>query len=106
MVGHVEPKVKKYIGLGILSQAGVAIGLALIVQKDLAELARVPQVARAMDAYVALHPGHDALLIDPVAIGTALITSVTATSIVFEIVGPILTKFALSRAGEIPDGAG
>ncbi len=28
-LGHVEDKVKKYVGLGILSQAGVAIGLGL-----------------------------------------------------------------------------
>ena len=34
-------------------------------------------------------------------IGASVITAVTATSIVFEIVGPILTKIALQRAGEI-----
>ena len=105
MFGQVEPKVKKYIGLGILSQAGVAIGLSLMVQKDLAELGRMPQVADAIDTYESLHPAYDALLVDPIAIGTALITSVTATSIVFEIFGPILTRFALSRAGEIPVAA-
>jgi hypothetical protein len=31
-----------------------------------------------------------------------VITSVTATSLIFEVVGPILTKVALEKAGEIP----
>ncbi len=39
MLGGVEDKIKKYVGMGILSQAGVAIGLALIIQKDFHELA-------------------------------------------------------------------
>ena len=31
-LGKMEPKVRKYLGFGILSQAGVAIGLALVVK--------------------------------------------------------------------------
>ena len=38
------------------------------------------------------------------AIGAMTLTTVTATSIVFEIIGPICAKFALQRAGEIPKG--
>ena len=34
-------------------------------------------------------------------IGTTIITTVTATCIFFEIIGPILTKIALQKAGEI-----
>jgi len=78
-VGGAEPKIRKYVGLGILSQAGVAIALALISKEQLAAL-KFEHAAR---------------------IGASLITAVTATSIVFEIVGPILTKIALQRAGEI-----
>ncbi|OEU53606.1 MAG: hypothetical protein BA868_07220, partial [Desulfobacterales bacterium C00003106] len=37
--GRVEEKIKKYLGLGILSQAGVAIGLSLIVKNDFCQLA-------------------------------------------------------------------
>jgi Kef-type K+ transport system membrane component KefB len=84
MFGHVEEKIKKYLGLGILSQAGVAIGLSLIVKQDFAQLAiqyNLPHAAK---------------------IGVAVITTITATSIFFEAIGPILTKFALNRAGEIP----
>jgi len=34
-------------------------------------------------------------------IGAQVLTTVTATSIFFELIGPILTKIALTRAGEI-----
>jgi len=99
-LGHVEDKIKRYIGLGILSQAGVAIGLSLIVQRDFIELAQHPGIAGALGKGISQD---QALLLDPIAIGTALITTVTATCIIFEIVGPILTKYALRKAGEIPD---
>ncbi len=84
IIGKSEEKIKKYVGLGILSQAGVAIGLALITKEQ----------------FDALNCEHAAI------IGAALITTVTATSIVFEIIGPILTKIALQKAGEIPVPAG
>jgi len=85
MFGHVEEKVKKFVGLGILSQAGVAIGLSLIVNHELTLL----------DAkYNAPHA---------LKIGSSVLATITATCIFFEIIGPILTKIALKKAGEIPD---
>jgi len=89
VIGHVEPKIKKWIGLGILSQAGVAIGLALIVKQEFAGLGRVVEVVNG----VKIHSGD--------IIGTIGITTITATCIFFEIIGPILTKVALTKAGEI-----
>ncbi|MFW6414272.1 MAG: cation:proton antiporter [Verrucomicrobiota bacterium] len=77
-IGKAEPKLQKYLGLGILSQAGVAIGLALIVKHEFTGLSQWGA-----------------------EIGTTVITTVTATCIFFELIGPILTKFALQRAGEI-----
>ncbi len=77
-VGRVERKIRRYLGLGILSQAGVAIGLALIVKQEFSGLG--PWGAR---------------------IGSTVITTVTATSIIFEIVGPILARIGLTKAGEI-----
>jgi Kef-type K+ transport system membrane component KefB len=86
-LGHVEDKIKKYVGLGILSQAGVAIGLALIVSSEFAGLGAV---------------------VDGVShgsrIGTKVITTITATCLVFEIIGPILAKYALGKAGELGKG--
>lgn len=83
--GHVEDKVKKYVGLGILSQAGVAIGLSLIIKQDLNQIDAEYNLPHA------------------VKIGTSVLATITATCIFFEIVGPILTKIALKKAGEIPD---
>lgn len=81
VLGKSESKIKKYLGLGILSQAGVAIGLSLMVRHMFAEIG----TPHALE------------------IGATVITTITATSIVFEIIGPICAKFALKRAGEIPD---
>ncbi len=81
LVGRAERKIRKYLGLGILSQAGVAIGLALIVKHEFAYLG-----ARG------------------VHIGSAVITTITGTCILFEIIGPILTRMGLRKAGEIKTG--
>jgi len=77
-VGKLSPNIRKYLGMGILSQAGVAIGLSLVVKTEFSELGAHGQ-----------------------AIGAGVITTVTATCIFFEILGPILTKIALTKAGEI-----
>ena len=78
-LGRLSPDIRKYLGMGILSQAGVAIGLSLVVKNDFAGLGAHGQ-----------------------AIGAGVITTITATCIFFEIIGPILTKIALTKAGEIP----
>ena len=78
VIGRMEKKIRKYLGMGILSQAGVAIGLALIVKHELAELGLRGE-----------------------QIGSIVITSITATSLIFEIIGPVLTRIGLEKAGEI-----
>lgn len=85
VLGRAEQKIRRYLGLGILSQAGVAIGLALIVKQEFAALGAVNESG--------VHSGE--------ILGTTVITTVTATCIVFEIVGPILTRYALGKAGEL-----
>jgi len=83
--GKVEEKIKKYVGMGILSQAGVAIGLALIVGKEFAGLGTI---------------GPDGVS-HGTEIGVKVITTITATCIFFEVIGPILAKIALEKAGEL-----
>jgi Kef-type K+ transport system membrane component KefB len=83
--GHMESKIKKYVGLGILSQAGVAIGLSLIVKHEFTLLDAKYNLPHALK------------------IGSSVLATITATCIFFEIIGPILTKIALKKAGEIPD---
>jgi Kef-type K+ transport system membrane component KefB len=80
VLGGADRTIRNNLGLGILSQAGVAIGLALYVQRTFSGYGE-------MGAWI----------------GTTIITTVTATSVIFEIIGPILTKIALRRAGEIPE---
>jgi len=84
MVGYADSKIKKYIGLGILSQAGVAIGLSLIIKHEFGILDAKYNLPHAA------------------TIGTVVLTTIMATCIFFEIIGPILTKIALTKAGEIP----
>ncbi len=73
--------VRKYLGLGTLSQAGVAIALALMVVREFSDL-----------------PGGREL-------GILVITTVAAADIIFEIIGPITTKIAIQKAGEIGKAA-
>jgi len=69
--------IRKYLGMGILSQAGVAIGLAIMVTREFSGLGSV---------------GKD--------LSIMVINTIAATTIIFEILGPIATKFAITRAGE------
>ncbi len=87
-LGKAEPKIRKYLGMGILSQAGVAIGLALIVKSRFTGLGKEILV-------------NGELVKNGDYIGSVIITTVTATCIFFELIGPILTKIALKKAGEI-----
>ena len=75
LASKADPVIRNNIGLGILSQAGVAIGLSLIASSKLSELG-YPEV------------------------GTLIVTVVAATSVVFEIIGPLSARFAIMRSGE------
>lgn len=78
LMGRVDKNIRRYLGMGILSQAGVAIGLSLIVKQEFTEFS--PHGEK---------------------IGITVITVVTATCIFFEIIGPITTRIGLKKAGEI-----
>ncbi|MBN1354267.1 MAG: hypothetical protein JW994_06335, partial [Candidatus Omnitrophica bacterium] len=73
-----DENIRKYLGLGILSQAGVAIGLALLVGREFGSLNEVGK-----------------------NLSTLVINTIAATTIFFEIIGPLATKIAISKAGEI-----
>ena len=68
---HAPETVTKYLGLGLLPQGGISIGLSVIVRQQL------PQYA--------------------VAITTIIMFSV----LIFETTGPVFAKIAISKAGEI-----
>ena len=69
---------QKYLGFGILCQAGVAIGLATLAAAELSAFGVVGQ-----------------------NLGTLAITMIAATTVVFEIIGPIGVRYAISKAGEM-----
>lgn len=70
-VAKAEPVIKKYLGLTMLPQAGVAIGLSAIAMDV------VPQY------------------------GVAIRTIVLSATVIYELTGPVITKLALKKAGEI-----
>ena len=80
-IGGASKTIRNNLGLGLLSQAGVAIGLSLLVAQEFAEI------------------GSD----QAQAIAASVVTTITATCIFFEIVGPITARIALKNAGEIPE---
>jgi Kef-type K+ transport system membrane component KefB len=77
-VGRAPAAVRNNLGLGLLSQAGVAIGLAL-----------------ASAGRFSVH-GEEGQ-----ALGALIINVITATTFVVQVVGPIGVKLAIRRAGEI-----
>ena len=79
-IARLSPNIRKYSWAGLLSQVGVGLGLAIVLVEKFRPL------------------GASAL-----AMGQEILLIVTATSIVFEIIAPILTKWALLKVGEIRD---
>lgn len=75
-----EKTITHYLGITLLPQAGVAIGMANQIS--------------AMEAF------------KEGGIGSAIVTVVLCATLIYELIGPLLTKWALHRAGEIPDENG
>ncbi len=73
-------EITRYLGITLLPQAGVAIGMANQIS--------------GMEAFKASGSGN------------IIITVVLCATLIYELVGPLLTKWSLSRAGEIPDENG
>jgi Kef-type K+ transport system membrane component KefB len=82
-LGKAEPAVCKNLGLGLLSQAGVAVGLAI----------------NTGTRFLSYGPAGETL-------GYLIINVITASTFVVQIVGPICVKMAITRAGEIGKGRG
>lgn len=73
---HADPTVQKYLGFALFPQAGVAIGLATTASKTFGSLGFESE-ARLVLAVI-----------------------LTAT-IIYELLGPVITKIALKKAGEL-----
>ena len=71
VVVKASPNIRKYLGITLLPQAGVAIGMAQMV------LTQLPQFGAHIQAVV------------------------LSATLIYELVGPVATKIALTKAGEI-----
>ena len=80
-LGGAIPAVYKNLGLGLLSQAGVAVGLAISTGTRF------------------LSYGEEGA-----ALGFLIINVITASTFLVQIIGPICVKLAITRAGEVRKG--
>lgn len=71
-ITHCEPTVQKYLGITLFPQAGVALGMTLIAAAEF--------------------PGEQGLIVRNITLFAVM---------VYELVGPLLTKISLTKAGEI-----
>ena len=74
-----EPQVKKYLGFALVPQAGVAIGLSTTAYKL---FSNNPETARS---------------------GALILAIILTSTLIYELVGPMVAKFALTKAHEIPE---
>lgn len=74
---HADKNVVKYLGFTLFPQAGVAIGMAQLVSKKFSG--------------------------NPLTTGIAIsvVTIVLSATLIYELFGPVITKIALSKSGEI-----
>ncbi len=77
-VTHSADTVKKYLGLGLMAQGGVAIGLAIMASQHL-----------------------NTVHIGGISLGSAIIYAVTATTFIMQIIGPPLVRLGVQLAKEI-----
>lgn len=78
-ISKCEPKVKKYLGFALIPQAGVAIGLATTA-----------------NTLFLSHPNTEVA-------GNMVIAIILTSTLVYELIGPLVSKFALKKAGEISE---
>ena len=67
-----EPAIRRWLGVALLPQAGVSVGLALLASQRLPEL------------------------------GAIILPVVLGSTVFFELIGPAATKAVLSRTGSLP----
>ncbi len=71
VIAGTDKSIKKYMGLALMAQAGVAIGLAMMAKANLPHT------------------------------GGAILNTIIATTVIYEILGPIATRYTLIKSGNI-----
>ena len=75
-----EPQVKKYLGFALIPQAGVAIGLSTTAYRIFSNNPS-PECQKA---------------------GALILAIVLTSTLIYELIGPMVAKFAFLKSGEIP----
>ena len=75
---HAEPPIRRYTGMGLFAQGGVAVGLSIMAAQRLGG--------------VMVQAG--------LSLGDLIIFTVTATTLIVQIIGPPMVKLAVHLAGE------
>ena len=70
-ISHADPLLRRWMGIALMPQAGVALGMALVATQR--------------------HP----------ELGETILAIVVASTVVCEVIGPLLTRTALVRAGDV-----
>lgn len=78
-ISKAETPVCKYMGLSLFAQGGVAVGLSIMASQHLQDIMVTPAMS----------------------LGDMIIFTVTATTLVVQLIGPPCTKIAVRLAGEI-----
>ncbi|RKY89463.1 hypothetical protein DRQ11_01055 [candidate division KSB1 bacterium] len=78
-ITHSAPVVRRYLGLGLFAQGGVAIGLSIMASHHLGKI----------------------MVTENLALGDAIISGVAATTLIVQLIGPPTVKLAIKLSGEI-----
>ncbi len=82
-ISQAQVKVRKYLGFALLSQAGVAVGLALSFATRVNGMGETGSMLEK-----------------------TIVTSIISTTLIIQIIGPLLTKYAVFASGEATDKQG
>jgi Kef-type K+ transport system membrane component KefB len=70
-IAGADSKIKNYMGIALMPQAGVALGLAMLAKVNLPHT------------------------------GGTILNTIIATTVIYEILGPIATRYSLAKAGDV-----
>jgi Kef-type K+ transport system membrane component KefB len=82
-ITNTPPLTTRYLGLCLMSQAGVAVGLSLVIERNLIGLGQP----------------------DAVFYGVLILNVIVLTTMILQVFGPIAASEGLKRAGEYPEDA-
>lgn len=79
LLGRSPLVVQKYLGMGLMSQGGMAIGLSIMAAQNLTHI----------------------MVTESFSLAQVIVFSVTTTTFIVQLAGPVMAKAAVKKAGEI-----